>query len=560
MPMLHRALKVGIAVAALILAAALGWVTMRGQRAGADSPATVTGEWIAAERGDFEIVCREDGELRPVKVTTIGFTNWGKVSWLVPEGTRVHKGDKIVSLETDRLEEEIQQLQDEVATNERNLAQAEQTEELDKKRLEASMLTEKDRLDLARLKEKQILEKPDDLEKQEATNTLKSAEAKLASAKGDYESLAPLVEKGFATRADVESKELSMKLAECDLETARLKAQDLMDGVTSEERRKANLDRAVAEAAYKLKEIEREQQLVADAFAVRASRFATEKSKERLERRKKNLDESTRTAPHEGIVVYRTVGWEGNKKVSIGDNVGPWMSPVDLPSYDTMKVRTQVPESVVRYLAPRHDPAGEGDAGKPGSVARVRVKTLPGKVYPAEVTWIDGWARDRNAKLSEADIKNKGLSGVRVFDVEVELKESDPDRLRDGFQAVIDFPIETLKSVIAIPAHAVRTVDGRATVQVGVDGKIETRTVRMGKESNGRVVIEEGLREGERVLVPPKPPEEAEPLRAASEGSAGGADATKAGPGAAAPPGGGAKQGGEGRKGGGGGRKGGGGR
>ncbi|MBI3827981.1 MAG: hypothetical protein HY291_00595 [Planctomycetes bacterium] len=558
--MLHRALKIGIPVAALLLAATLGWVTIHGKHAGADSAGTVSGEWLTVERGDFEIVCSEDGELRPVKVTTIGFTNWGKVSWLVPEGTRVHKGDKIVSLETDKLEEEIQQLQDEVATNERNLAQSEQTEELDKKRLEASMLTEKDRLDLARLKEKQILEKPDDLDKQDAANTLKSAEAKLASAKGDYESLAPLVEKGFATRADVESKELSMKLAECDLETARLKAQDLLDGATSEERRKANLDRSVAEAAYKLKEIDRDQQLVADAFAVRAARFGTEKSRERLERRKKNLEESTRTAPHEGIVVYRTVGWEGNKKVSIGDNVGPWMSPVDLPSYDSMKVRTQVPESVVRYLAPRHDPAGAGDAGKPGSAARVRVKTLPGKVYPAEVTWIDGWARDRNAKLSEADIKNKGLSGVRVFDVEVELKESDPDRLRDGFQAIVDFPIETLKSVIAIPAHAVRTVDGRATVQAGVDGKVETRMVRMGKESNGRVVIEEGLREGERVLVPPKPPEEAEPVRAAGEGSAGGADATKAGPGAAGPQGGGAKAGGDGRKGGGGGRKGGGGR
>jgi len=501
----------------LLFAASVGWYFFRGGKVQADSPGKPVGEWVTVQAGDFEVSYREDGELKPVKVTTIGFTEWGRVAWLVDEGSRVEKGEKLVSLETERLEEEVQQIQDELSVAELNLAQQQQNQELEQKRWETTMLAEKDRLDLALTKEREVLNKPSELDRQEAANTLKSAQARVAAAKADYEALAPLVEKGYANRADVEAKQLALRLAENELERAKLKTGDILDGASSEERRKANLDRGQAEAAFKLKELERDQQLANNRFQVRAAEFAVEKHRERLARRKKNLEESTRTAPHPGIVVYRTVGWDGNKKVSIGDNVGPWMSPIDLPSYEWMKVRTQVPESVVRRLMPRRE--GEGGATVAGSAARVRVKTLPGKVYPAEVTWIDGWARDRNAKLSESDIKNKGLSGVRVFDVEVELKESDPERLRDGFRAVVEFPTEMLANVIAIPAHAVKNVGGKATVQVLDDGETRQHAVKLGPESGGRVVVAEGLKAGDKVLVPPKPPEEAEPLKPAGGGN-----------------------------------------
>jgi multidrug efflux pump subunit AcrA (membrane-fusion protein) len=188
--------------------------------------------------------------------------------------------------------------------------------------------------------------------------------------------------------------------------------------------------------------------------------------------------------------------------------VGPWSHPIDLPSYDIMKVRTQAPESVVRRLRARRrvDRTGPGEGrSEPGSSARVWTKTLPGKVYRAEVIWIDGWGRDRNATLSAADIKSQGLSGVKVFNVEVELKESDPERLREGFRATVEFPIKTIPNVIAVPVHAVDFHAGVATVQVRVNGDSNRRIVRLGPESNGRVVIREGLREGEVIWVPPAP-------------------------------------------------------
>src|SRR5439155_703985 len=158
---------------------------------------------------------------------------------------------------------------------------------------------------------------------------------------------------------------------------------------------------------------------------------------------------------------------------------------------------TQVPESFVQRLVPRAN-------GLPGSSARVTVKTLPDKVYTAEVIWIDGWARDRNSKLSDADVKAQGMAGVRVFDVEVELVESDPTRLRDGFQATVEFPGEVLKAVLSVPATAIVRREGGTFVQVVSDSGPEWRRVRLGEQSATAYVIKDGLTVGEKIVAAPE--------------------------------------------------------
>ena len=142
------------------------------------------------------------------------------------------------------------------------------------------------------------------------------------------------------------------------------------------------------------------------------------------------------------------------------------------------------------------------------------IKTLPDKEYPAEVIWIDGWARDRNAKLADADAKAQGLAGVRVFDVEVELLESDTERLRDGFQARVEFPGDTRKSVLSLPLTAIVHREGGTFVQVQPDGgapewrKVETDLTgrRAGQthapgQRAGDIIIKSGVNAGERVLL-----------------------------------------------------------
>src|SRR5436305_15341835 len=58
---------------------------------------TLRGDWLPAQRGDFEIAIQEDGELRPVKVTSLTFLVPGKVGFLAPEGSYVKKGDRVIA-------------------------------------------------------------------------------------------------------------------------------------------------------------------------------------------------------------------------------------------------------------------------------------------------------------------------------------------------------------------------------------------------------------------------------------------------------------------------------
>ncbi|MGD0090556.1 MAG: hypothetical protein ABSE73_11605, partial [Planctomycetota bacterium] len=143
-------------------------LTGRSPAAAASKLTSAVGDWEPVKRGNFEILCREEGELRAVKVTTLTFLRWGKISFLVPEGSVVKKGDKLVSLETKDLEEEVQRNEEDRAAAERDLAQREQTRDLETKRLNTELASEREKAALAALRERELLALPLPLDKIEA--------------------------------------------------------------------------------------------------------------------------------------------------------------------------------------------------------------------------------------------------------------------------------------------------------------------------------------------------------------------------------------------------------
>lgn len=494
---------------------------------------SATGDWLPVKRGDFEILCREEGELRAVKVTTMTFLRWGKISYLIAEGTVVKKGDKLVALETKEAEEEVQNHTEDLASAERDLAQCEQNRDLDRKRLAIELACEKERAELAVLRETDLLAHPRPIDKQAAENALSGAKARLANAQAVLEAYKPLADVGFASGSEMAQRKLAVAQAQVELERAQVRYGLTMAGPLPEERARAKLQREQAELNVKIKEIDSVEQNADLDSKVRVAARLVAHHQRRLRAHKEELDRSILCAPHDGIAVYRVIEWRGNKKVEVGEMAGPWLSPMELPNFDRMKVRTQVPESFIRKLAARVAAGStSGKAERVGSPARVVVKTLPDRVYQAEVTWIDGWARDRNSKLSDADIKAQGLSGVRVFDVEVELLESDPQNLREGFRATVEFPVETHPGLLSVPIGAVTSRDGIPHVQVMHDGAAQWRRVELGLQSLDRVVVSAGLAEGEVVFVPraAPPPRTAEkPPEDTKDGAPGSRNATKGG-------------------------------
>jgi HlyD family secretion protein len=459
-------------------------------------------QWIEVKRADFPIVCLEEGELHPVQVTTLTPQTWGSIGFIVPDGSHVKKGEKVFSIDTRQYDDKLKQFQDELATAELNRLQQIQLRDLTLKQMNTDLASTREQADVQRLNEKVVLEHPWDNEKENAENILAEAKTARDIAQHDLESTQFLYEHGVNPKIVLDAKVLAFKTSDVDYKRAQIKAKVITDGALPNDRERAAIQRENAELTLSIAELDLKDQESAYNLSVTTAEHAVVAAKSKLERCQHDLENCTVRAPHDGVVVYRIVDDNTKKKAEVGDRVNPWKAPIDLPCYDRMIVRTQVPESFVRRLRIRSAPSATGDSSRPGSEARVRVKTLPGKVYDAEVVWIDGWARDRNQKLSDADIKAQGLAGVRVFDVKVELKESDPEQLRDGFQATVEFPSETLKDVITIPMRAVIRREGGPMVQVVQGQSLGWRKVELGELSAGQVVIVSGLSHGEKVVVP----------------------------------------------------------
>ena len=467
---------------------------------------SMRGDWTSVSRGKFEIGALEEGELRPVIVTSLSFLSPGKIGFLVPEGTYVKKGERVVALETKELEDAHEVLHETLAAADVELAQQEQTRDLELKRLNAELQTEKENTAFAALKLREILLHPNKVEEEEARNFLDEAKARLDAAETDLTSYRPLFDKGFGTKEELQLREVAFEKAKIEKVRADMKARVIRDGALPDDRTRAELDKDFAALGLKVKTLDNEDLTDTLELAVKTAARKVSTFKQSLEKSRVALERSTLHAPHDGVVVYRQMGYRGNKKPEVGERVSPWIAPLDLPSYERMKVRTQVPESLVRKIHARTQPSEaalkNGEKAEPGSRARVAITTIPGVIYSAQVTWIDGWARDRNSKLADADIKAQGLSGVKVFDVEVELDESDPKHLREGFRATVEFPEETLEQVIAIPEQAVSTIDGVSSVMVMEGFSPAARTITLGRASRGKVVVASGLKEREQIFVP----------------------------------------------------------
>jgi RND family efflux transporter MFP subunit len=83
---------------AAVLVVALALLGLLRQEASAALPSA------KVERGDVRIVLTESGELRAAQQTTVSAANDKLINWLVPEGTRVAKGDLLIRFEAGKYE------------------------------------------------------------------------------------------------------------------------------------------------------------------------------------------------------------------------------------------------------------------------------------------------------------------------------------------------------------------------------------------------------------------------------------------------------------------------
>ena len=193
-----------------------------------------------------------------------------------------------------------------------------------------------------------------------------------------------------------------------------------------------------------------------------------------------NLDFTKITAPFDGIA--------GVSQAQIGDLVGPSGSTATLTTESKVDpIRLYFPLSERDYR--EHSNLLRDAMNKPDTERQAVIEMLfaDGTVYPQKGTF------------SFVNRQVDPTTGTILIAVNF----PNPDRtLRPGQFAVARTAIENIPGALVVPERALLDLQGN--YQLGVvsaDNKAEIRAVKIGPRYNRQVVVTEGLKDGEKVIV-----------------------------------------------------------
>ena len=245
---------------------------------------------VATRRGEFEKTLKIRGRLEATRTYTIRSRSSGKISFMIPEGSIVEKGDALFELETTEVQERLDEELLDLAVVEANLEK--------------------------NIEETRIQEIKDELSLKEREASLELARIRVEEAREDLAKKKRQVEMRILPRSELTAAELSVKQSELSLTNAEIDLKRLREEIVSRKQTQA-LDRRTAEARVT-------------------------KQRSEVKELQEYLDNAVAYADRPGIVIH-TRNWR-NQSFSIGDQVWRDRAVMELPDLSEMQVACEVNE------------------------------------------------------------------------------------------------------------------------------------------------------------------------------------------------------------------------
>jgi len=208
--------------------------------------------------------------------------------------------------------------------------------------------------------------------------------------------------------------------------------------------------------------------------ATRAAKATADSARAAVEKAQLNLDWTQVKSPIDGIA--------GIAVAQVGDLVGESTVLTTVSQVDPIKV--SVPISEQDYLK---------------FASRLSVPPPKDREGKLELVLSDGSVYPERGKVSvanrEVDVKTGTLMIVALF-------PNPRNLLRPGQYAKVRATTDTHKDAMLVPERAVQDLQGtRQVAVVGADNKVSMRAVQTGPSMGNLIVINAGLKPGERVVV-----------------------------------------------------------
>ncbi len=346
------------------------------------------------------------------------------LSKIVPQGTRVKKGDVVLQFDTTPMERDIETAQSQAGRQDLAVQSARAKldalrGQLDAQKQKAPALLAPFTLEVERL---EGLPDPVDLAAAEAR--LRAAQASVDAAESRRKALDQLADRGMASQQAVAAAGYDAQIAAAD----RDKAQARLDGV------RAGADPFDLKVAG-LKEQKERLQIESDtddfAAKVRAAGISLKwaergaaSAAEKLAIARENLAMATRCAPVDGVVVYAPPA--DGVKVAAGASIWGSLRVAAVTSGKSFRFRGRAGEAALSRI-------------RPGLPARVHVDALPGTVLQGHVAAFDvSLAQEENPHPSIADTERPR---PRLFEVVVALDDV-PEGVMQGMSARAELQLD----------------------------------------------------------------------------------------------------------------------
>ena len=428
-----------------------GWFLF-GHRSGADGPEFLT---ATVWKGPYDFAVVEQGTVESASNTELTSqvrSRSGSTTILdvVPEGTRVNEGDTVVELDSSGLllEENAQKIL--VSTRESQLAQAENT-------LKAAEIAKREYAEGLYLSQEKLI-----------LSELFLAEQAKATAEAALESTKVLYAKTIVTGLQVQSAYASLEDALNKLNCAQTSLLTLR--TLTRQKELTLLEAAIDSAEANVKTQQQSLQL----------------EEGRLKDIQDQIAKCTIKATASGQVVYanETDMFRSSSQsqfiVTPGAMVRERQVIIRLPNADDMQVKATVNEARVTLV-------------RVGMPVSIHVEALQDEMIEGEVTKVNQFAEPSG--YSSGNIK-KYATFVKI--------KNPPIDLRVGMNAEVRIHVERMPSALQVPVQTLAELKGHYFSLVKNGDEYETREVTISSTNDKVATIENGLQEGDEVIMNPR--------------------------------------------------------
>jgi len=400
-----------------------------------------------------------------------------KITFIVPEGSEIKKGDKVVEFETDEIDKDIQKKEVEINDAKGKHAEAIQALEIQINKNGTDIATAHLEFELAVIDLEKYIKGTFASEEADLERAIKEAQAELEKVRDERNNTEVLVKKGYRTPQQLLTEDLHVQRYEFQVERDRRKLEVLRkyEKKRQETELKANAEENERkhERAKKTADAEQKKAEAAVANAKNAVKIHEEQLDELKEVRKK----CTLIAEQDGTVAYANQRWyDPSERIREGTEMYSGRDVYYLPDMSRMQVKAKVHESVI-------------DRIKVGQETVIRLDAFADVKVDGTISSVAGMAAS-------------SYSSAQNYETIVLIDEL-PEGLaiKPGMTAEVDILVGTYVDVIAVPVSAITEHFEQSYAYVLEGGKADRRVVKTGRITHSFIEITEGLEEKEVVAL-----------------------------------------------------------